>query len=123
MQTYHFSRIVVIINEPSPGGMEDMRHRQRLLDESVEAICGIASTHQGREIPSAMINLRALYVGMYFQSQQIKCLSNIHTAGLAAQDPVKQTGILQLMEKTLEITRFPPRSLLHDLTTHWQAQQ
>ncbi|KAF1925966.1 uncharacterized protein M421DRAFT_68738 [Didymella exigua CBS 183.55] len=106
MQTYHVSRIIVAINEPSPGGMEDMRHRQRLLDESVDTVCGIASTHQGREIPSAMSNVRALY-----------------TAGLAARDPVKQAGILQLLEETLEVTKFPPRSLVHDLTTHWRAQQ
>lgn len=63
IQTYHFSRIIVAINEPSLGGIEDMRNRQRLLDDSVETICGIASTHQGTEIPSAMINVRALYAG------------------------------------------------------------
>ncbi|KAF3048681.1 hypothetical protein E8E11_005196 [Didymella keratinophila] len=106
IQTYHFSRIIVAINEPSPGGMDDMRHRQRLLDESVETICGIASTQQGRELPSAMINVRALYA-----------------AGLAARDPIKQAGVLQLLERTLEVTKFPPKSILHDLTTHWQAQQ
>lgn len=65
IQTYHFSRIIVAINEPSLGGMEDMRNRQRLLNDSVETICGIASTHQAKEIPSAMINVQALYVGEY----------------------------------------------------------
>lgn len=63
IQTYHFSRIIVGINEPSLGGMDDMRNRQRLLDDSVDTICGIASTHQGKEIPSAMINAQALYAG------------------------------------------------------------
>ncbi|KAF2998554.1 hypothetical protein E8E13_005435 [Curvularia kusanoi] len=76
IQTYHFSRIIVAINEPSMGGMEDMRQRQRLLDGSVETICGIASAHQAKEIPAAMINVRALYA-----------------AGLAARDPVKQASI------------------------------
>lgn len=65
IQTFHFSRIIVAINEPSLGGMEDMRNRQLLLDDSVETICGIASTHQAREIPSAMINVRALYAGKH----------------------------------------------------------
>ncbi|KAJ4984346.1 hypothetical protein SVAN01_10187 [Stagonosporopsis vannaccii] len=106
IQTYHFSRIIVAINEPSLGGMDDMRNRRRLLDESVDTICGIASTNQGREIPSAMINVRALYA-----------------AGLAVRDPVKQAGILQLLERTLEVTKFPPKSLLQDLTRHWQAEQ
>lgn len=65
IQTYHFSRILVAINEPSLGGMEDMRSRQRLLDDSVEMICGIASTYQAKEIPTAMINVRALYAGEF----------------------------------------------------------
>lgn len=63
IQTYHFSRIIVAINEPSLGGMNDMRARQRCLDESIRTICGITNTHQGKEIPSAMINARALYAG------------------------------------------------------------
>lgn len=63
VQTYHFSRIIVAINEPSVGGVEDLRNRQRLLDDSIVTICGIASAHQGKEIPAAMINVRALYAG------------------------------------------------------------
>lgn len=63
VQTYHFSRIIVAINEPSVGGVEDMRNRQRILDDSIETICGIASAHQGKEISAAMINVRALYAG------------------------------------------------------------
>jgi hypothetical protein len=123
IQTYHFSRIIVAINEPSPGGMDDMRHRQRLLDESVETICGIASTQQGRELPSAMINVRALYAGKQSNSAETMSRTELYTAGLAAQDPVKQAGVLQLLERTLEVTKFPPKSILHDLTTHWQAQE
>jgi hypothetical protein len=105
IQTFHFSRIIVAINEPSLGGMDDLRNRQRLLDESVEIICGIASTHQGREIPSAMINVRALYA-----------------AGLAVQDPAKQAAVLHLLEKSLDVTKFPPQSLLQDLANHWHTE-
>ncbi|KAJ4333241.1 hypothetical protein N0V95_009475 [Ascochyta clinopodiicola] len=106
IQTFHFSRIIVTINEPSPGGMEDMRQRQRLLDDSVETICGIASTHQGKELPSAMINVRALYA-----------------AGLAVRDPVKQAAVVRLLDQTLDITKFPPKSLLEDLATYWRTEQ
>jgi len=123
MQTYHFSRILVAINEPSMGGMEDMRNRQRLLDESVDTICGIASTNQASEIPSAMINVRALYAGEYHGLSDLYYSLTFEPAGLAVRDPVKQAGILQLLEKTLEVTRFPPKSLLQDLTRHWQAVQ
>lgn len=51
------------------------------------------------------------------------CLTNILIAGLAVRDPVKQAAVLHLLERTLEVTRFPPKSLLQDLTNHWHSQQ
>ncbi len=48
---------------------------------------------------------------------------NVDAAGLAVRDPIKQAGILDLLEKTLEVTRFPSKSLLRDLTNHWQGEQ
>jgi hypothetical protein len=63
IQTFHFARIIVLINQPSMGGMDDFRVRQRFLDESVETICGIAMMHQGKDLPSAFVNFQALYAG------------------------------------------------------------
>jgi hypothetical protein len=63
VQTFHFARIIVIINQPSIGGMHAFRQRQRFLDESVETICGIAVMHQGKDLPSAFVNYQALYAG------------------------------------------------------------
>jgi len=63
IQMFHFARIVVLINQPSIGGMSEFRHRQRLLDESVETICGIAMMHQRTDLPSAFVNSQALYAG------------------------------------------------------------
>lgn len=60
---FHFARIVVLINQPSKGGMHEFRQRQRCLDESVETICGIAMTDQGKDLPSAFVNYQALYAG------------------------------------------------------------
>ena len=65
IQMYHFARIVVLINQPSLGGMNEFSRRQRLLDESVETICGIALMHQGTDLPSAFVNYQALYAGEY----------------------------------------------------------
>jgi hypothetical protein len=45
------------------GGVDEFRIRQRSLDESVDMICGIAMAHQGREIPSAMVNFKSIYAG------------------------------------------------------------
>ncbi|KAI4660844.1 uncharacterized protein J4E79_005412 [Alternaria viburni] len=105
MQTFHFARIIVLINQPSMGGVDEFRIRQRTLDESVDMICGIAITHQGRDIASAMVNFKSIYA-----------------AGLCVQNPVKQTAILHLLEQTLDITKFPPKTLLTDLTSYWRAE-
>ncbi|KAH7074254.1 hypothetical protein FB567DRAFT_192498 [Paraphoma chrysanthemicola] len=105
IQTFHFARIIVLINQPSMGGMEDFRIRQRLLDDSVDTICGIAMMQQGQDLPSAFANYQALYA-----------------AGLCVQNPVKQTAILHLLEKTLDITRYPPKTLLTDLTNYWRSE-
>lgn len=67
IQMFHFARIVVLINQPSMGGMQAFRQRQRLLDESVETICGIAMMHQERDLPSAFVNYQALYAGKSIQ--------------------------------------------------------
>jgi hypothetical protein len=63
IQNFHIGRILVIINRPSIGGLDEFRVRQRTLDESVETICGIASSHQSKDLPSAMINFQAIYTG------------------------------------------------------------
>lgn len=63
IQTFHFARIIVLINQPSMGGMDEFRVRQRYLDESVDTICGIVMMHQGRDVPSAYVNYQALYAG------------------------------------------------------------
>lgn len=60
---FHFGRIVVLINQPTRGGMSEFMRRQRLLDESVETICGIALMHQANDLPSAFVNYQALYAG------------------------------------------------------------
>lgn len=65
MQTFHFARITVLISQPSIGGTNAFRQRQRLLDESVIFICGIAMTYQAKDLPSAFVNFQALYAGVY----------------------------------------------------------
>ncbi|KAF1850129.1 uncharacterized protein K460DRAFT_350230 [Cucurbitaria berberidis CBS 394.84] len=104
IQTFHFARIIVLINQPSMGGMDDFRLRQRFLDDSVETVCGIAMMHHGKDHQGAFADFKALYA-----------------AGLCVQNPAKQTAILHLLEKTLDITKFPPKTLLNDLANYWRA--
>jgi len=74
IQMFHFARIIVIINQPSIGGMQAFRQRQRFLDESVETICGIAVMHQGKDLPSAFVNYQALYAGKSASRSKSSCL-------------------------------------------------
>jgi hypothetical protein len=138
IQMFHFARIIVLINQPSVGGTNAFRQRQRLLDESVFYICGIAMMHQGKDLPSAFFNFQALYAGKYTiahatqsprttDESAFDVLSDsrliTYAAGLCVQSPVKQSAILQLLEKTLNITKFPPKSLLDDLATYWMNEK
>ena len=45
-----------------------------------------------------------------------------YSAGLCVQNPVKQTAILHLLEQTLDITKFPPKTLLTDLANYWRTE-
>ncbi|KAF2729720.1 hypothetical protein EJ04DRAFT_546167 [Polyplosphaeria fusca] len=105
VQVFHFARIVVIINQPTMGGMNPFRRRRRYLDESVEAICGIATMHQRKDIPSSFVDMMCVYA-----------------AGHCVQTPTKQGAVLQLLERCLDITKFPPRSLLDDLAKYWREE-
>ncbi|ORY10940.1 hypothetical protein BCR34DRAFT_625021 [Clohesyomyces aquaticus] len=105
IQSFHFARIIVLINQPSEGGMSSFRQRQRLLDESVATICGIAMMHQGKDLPSAFVNFQAVYA-----------------AGLCVQTPAKQSAILHLLEGTLHVSKFPPTTLLNDLANYWREE-
>ncbi|KAF1993464.1 hypothetical protein P154DRAFT_71244 [Amniculicola lignicola CBS 123094] len=105
MQTFHFARIIVLINQPSVGGLNLFRQRRRQLDESVDTICGIAMMHQGQDLPSAFVNFQAVYA-----------------AGLCVQTPAKQNAILRLLETTLDVGKFPPKTLLDDLVRYWREE-
>lgn len=123
IQTFHNARIIVLINQPSMGGMEDFRVRQRYLDDSVATICGIAMMHQDTDLVSAHVSFQALYAGRLSLLTVFEWSILIHIiAGLCVQDPIKQTAILHLLEKTLNITKFPPKTLLDDLTKHWRTE-
>ncbi|KAF2117387.1 hypothetical protein BDV96DRAFT_24835 [Lophiotrema nucula] len=105
IQTFHFARIVTLINQPSMGGMNEFRHRQRYLDESVDTICGIAVMHQAKDLLSSFVDVMSVYA-----------------AGLCVQNPARQRAVLSLLEKCLNVSKFPPKTLLDDLTKYWRGE-
>lgn len=63
IQMYNFSRIIVLLHQPSTGGPTIYVKRQKMLDECVDTICGIAAAQQGRQLPIALVNAQALFAG------------------------------------------------------------
>jgi hypothetical protein len=63
MQMYHFSRIVMVLNQPSMGGLNNYQTRFKMLRESTNIICGIAVSQQSQNLPSAFVGFQAVYAG------------------------------------------------------------
>lgn len=99
---FHFARIIVIMNQPAIEAAGHFRERQRLLDESVDTICGMAMMHQAKGMSFMVGDFQALYA-----------------AGLYTQDPRKRVEILRLLTKTAEMCKFPPKSMLDTLISLW----
>ncbi|KAF2649407.1 hypothetical protein K491DRAFT_668935 [Lophiostoma macrostomum CBS 122681] len=65
IQMYHFSRIIVLLNQPSTGGLSKYQLRGKMLRESMSTICGIAIAPQSQNLPSAFVDFQAVYAGMF----------------------------------------------------------
>lgn len=63
IQTYHFARIIMILNQPSTGGLSTYQTRFKLLRESTLITCGIAVAQQSQNLPSAFVGFQAVYAG------------------------------------------------------------
>jgi hypothetical protein len=65
MQMYHFARAVVLLNQPTMGGLSAYNLREKQLSESVQMVCGIANACQEHESAIAFVNAQALFGGTY----------------------------------------------------------
>lgn len=65
MQMYHFAKAVVLLNQPTMGGLNAYVARQKQLSESVQMVCGIANACQEHESAIAFVNVQALFGGEY----------------------------------------------------------
>lgn len=64
MQMYHFARIVVLIHQPSIGGLTAYRDKERALRDSVDKICAISLAWNTQNAPSAFVSLQTLSAGI-----------------------------------------------------------
>ncbi|KAF5848392.1 hypothetical protein GGP41_005768 [Bipolaris sorokiniana] len=104
IQFYHFARIVVLLNQPSTGGLNTYQTRFKLLHESTSIICGIAVADQSQNLPSAFVSYQALYA-----------------AALCAETKERQEQILNILKDVLSISMFPPICNLDNLTNLWDG--
>lgn len=71
MQMYHFSRIVMVLNQPSTGGLNVYQTRFKMLRESTNMICGIAAAQQSQNLPSAFVSFQAVYAGRSYYTGHV----------------------------------------------------
>jgi hypothetical protein len=123
VQTYHFARIIVLLNQPSTGGLSKYQVRGKMLRESMSTICGIAIAPQSQNLPSAFVNFQAVYAGMYRDNGfSRECfVANGGAAALCAETQDKQAEIISILEKTLSVSKFPAKMILGDLVKIWSG--
>jgi hypothetical protein len=63
IQMYHFARIIMILNQPSTGGLSTYQTRFKQMRESTMTTCGIAIAQQSQNLPSAFVSFQAVYAG------------------------------------------------------------
>ncbi|KAM5358235.1 hypothetical protein ACJZ2D_015471 [Fusarium nematophilum] len=104
MQMYHFARAIVLLNQPTVGGLQAYRQRQARLNDSLHMICGIANACEAHEPGMAFVNTQAVFA-----------------IGQCVQMPQKQTDLLGVLENMMHISRFPDGGgLVAELTQVWQ---
>ncbi|KAI8713837.1 Zn(2)-C6 fungal-type domain-containing protein [Fusarium sp. LHS14.1] len=103
MQMYHFAKAVVLLNQPTTGGLNTYRQRQKCLNESLHMVCGIANACREGEPAMAFVNVQAIFA-----------------VGQCVQIPEKQAELLDTLDRMLEISKFPASGLLEELKSVWQ---
>jgi hypothetical protein len=121
IQIYHFARIIVLLNQPSTGGLNTYQTRFKLLHESTSTICGIAIAEQSQNMPSAFVSFQAIYAGKYTATCRRWSHINVTLAALCAETKERQEEILKILRRVLSISKFPSISMLDDLVNVWNG--
>ncbi|KAJ5363403.1 hypothetical protein N7541_004247 [Penicillium brevicompactum] len=102
MQMYHFARAIVLLNQPTLGGLNAYMQREKELTESVKMVCGIANSCQSHEPAKAFVNVQALFgVGQFVRSPEVR------------------DELLRILNEMLKISKFPAREVVARLKKVW----
>ncbi|GLA30966.1 hypothetical protein AnigIFM63326_009401 [Aspergillus niger] len=102
VQFFSASCILLLVHEPSIGGLDQYLERQSAIKHYVEDICGIAMTL--RDNASSLMSSQAVFIGIFTQEKR------------ARED------ILELLESCRARTGWPVRSLGVELQELWESQ-
>ncbi|KAL4895264.1 hypothetical protein BDV59DRAFT_199940 [Aspergillus ambiguus] len=103
IQMYNFARAIVLLNQPTMGGLNAYCLRDKQLNESVKMVCGIANACQEHESAMAFVNVQALFgVGQFVRS------------------PEMRVELLRILENMLRISKFPAKGLVSELKNAWE---
>ncbi|KAK9483571.1 fungal-specific transcription factor domain-containing protein [Lipomyces starkeyi] len=112
LQLFHFARILVIVHRPVSFTGDPVREQlqtkrmQRLLQESISEICGIANGQDDNDSACALMSLQCLY-----------------GAALCIVEKLEQQEVLALIEKRQGITKWPAYSLANELRKDWDSKE
>ncbi|GLA08973.1 hypothetical protein AnigIFM60653_010777 [Aspergillus niger] len=102
VQFFSASCILLLVHEPSIGGLDQYLERQSAIKHYVEDICGIAMTL--KDNASSLMSSQAVFIGIFTQEKR------------ARED------ILELLESCRARTGWPVRSLGVELQELWESQ-
>lgn len=72
MQAYYSAKILILLNRPSLGGRQEYHESQKILDDCVAKICGIAQGPNAVDVPLAFVNSQALFFGRLHEKTSYK---------------------------------------------------
>lgn len=119
IQYYHFARILLLLNQPSLGGINAYRVRQTMLDESTKVICGLASSSQSKQLPSVIVSFQALFAGKSLMNIRVNKKLILEKAGLCVPSGDKKAEVLELFKGTLDTNKWPPKQSMIEVMDEW----
>ncbi|GKZ34153.1 hypothetical protein AbraIFM66950_004335 [Aspergillus brasiliensis] len=102
VQFFSVSCILLLVHEPTMGGLEQYLERQSAIKHYVEDICGIAMTL--KDNASSLMSSQAVFIGIFTQEKHAR------------------EAVLELLDSYRARTGWPVRSLGVELQELWERQ-
>ncbi|KAJ9613377.1 hypothetical protein H2200_003319 [Cladophialophora chaetospira] len=105
VQSFHFAKIIILLNKPSAGGVSSYHKRVSTIRDSSRAICGLSLAPTNSDPASAFVNFQCLFA-----------------AGQSFQGHEEQKALVAILDKAINASQFAPKTLIDDLRKIWKEQ-